>query len=926
MNKTYLKRLSILIIFSFCLLISASKIYAQNNHSLENINNPVILTDENTEYHLGLNLEIFEDRTRKLTIDDITSPEIEKKFIPNTQSIPNLGLKKSAIWVRFRVKNNSSSIEKWKLILADVRMGKIELYIPQDRKKEFIIKKTGRYLPFNTREYNYRYFIFNLPLNYQQEQTVYLRLTSNSIIIFPLIISSLDNFLISDQDSLIFFGWTTGISLIIFIYSLFLFISLKDPDYFYYSIFNFCFCATRVTKHGFYQQFLFPNLTNEFEIHILLVFLSLLSIIKFSHSFLAIKNSNRFLHKINLFLMIIIIVVVIMSYLFLQTYIIIINSILCIIAPAFVLINTIIRLKQGYTPARYFFLGLSIPLIIIIFIALTVIHANENNVLAAKSLEISLIVSICFFSFALGDKIKLIKKQKEKAQTEAISNAELNTKLIREQNVILEQKVAERTKELSIAKEKAEVANKAKSSFIANMSHELRTPLNAILGFSQIMMRSPILSKEDKENTTIINKSGNYLLTLINNILDLSKIEAGKMTLNAKTFDFYSFLNELEDLLHITAENKGLTLIFDHQDDVPQYIYTDETKLRQVLINLINNGIKFTSEGGVSVTVASKILPKNGEKKATNANIIFEVRDTGAGVAEAEMPKLFEAFSQTETGKNSQEGTGLGLPISRKFVQLMGGDITVKSKVGKGTTFRFQIQVNVANKTDVEIEQNPRHVIALKPHQPRYKILIVDDRPTNRLLLIKLLQPLGFELQEAENGKQAIEIWSEWQPHLIWMDMRMPVMDGYESTQIIKGTTKGNATAIIALTASVLEEEKSIILSAGCDDFVRKPFRESIIFETMKKHLGVEYIYAEETATQTPSELPNLQVEDLQVMPSEWLEELYDAAKALDDDLSLELIEQIPVEQSLLAEKLSNLVDDFQFKTIRQLIKSLKSG
>jgi len=444
--------------------------------------------------------------------------------------------------------------------------------------------------------------------------------------------------------------------------------------------------------------------------------------------------------------------------------------------------------------------------------------------------------------------------------------------------------------------------------------------MNAILGFSQIMMRSQSLPPDHLENTTIINRSGNYLLNLINNILDLSKIEAGKMSLNEKNVDFYVLLEEIEDLLQLKADEKNLQLTFEREENVPQYISTDETKLRQVLINLINNGIKFTEEGGVNVFVS--LSPRVSEAEKTY--IHFAVEDTGAGIAEEDLSKVFEAFTQTEVGRNSQEGTGLGLPISRKFVQLMGGDITIKSEVGKGSIFSFDIAGKVVEARDIEIEQrtNKRHVIALKSQKQRYRILVVDDRPINRLLVIKLLQPLGFELKEAANGKEAIEIWEEWNPHLIWMDMRMPVMDGYEATQYIKGTIKGNATAIIALTASVLEEEKAVILSAGCDDFIRKPFRESVIFEAMAKHLGVEYIYEEESQGDTVTHNQPLTVEELKIMPSSWIDQLYQASVDLDDDLILELIAQIPEQYNILIDKLTNLVDNFQLKKIRKLMEN----
>jgi len=504
---------------------------------------------------------------------------------------------------------------------------------------------------------------------------------------------------------------------------------------------------------------------------------------------------------------------------------------------------------------------------------------------------------------------------------EFFGKLEKANKQLEKSNIELEARVKKRTEQLEISKEKAEVANQAKSCFIANMSHELRTPLNAILGFSQIMMRSPHLAPEEKENINIINHSGDYLLTLINNILDLSKIEAGKMTLNRKNFDLYCLLQEVEDLLHLKAEAKELKLLFEYDSDVPQYINTDEIKLHQILINLISNAIKFTSEGGIFVQVKNNKsrLKKN---EINNVQLLFIVKDTGVGIAPEELDKLFEAFVQTESGKESQEGTGLGLPISRKFIRLMGGDITVESELEKGTTFSFNIQANMVNVADVQTKENSYKVIALKPGQCRYRILIVDDRTTNRLLLIKLLEPLGFELQEASNGKEALEKWDVWQPHLIFMDMRMPVMDGYEATEYIKGTTKGNATVIIALTASILEEEKTILLSAGCSDLIGKPFKESEIFATMNKHLGVEYIYEEEESKyQTNSK--SLTGEDLTVMPKEWLQKLYSASKALDDDVILELITEIPESESVLIEGLTLLVEDFQIKTIKQLVEQI---
>lgn len=503
------------------------------------------------------------------------------------------------------------------------------------------------------------------------------------------------------------------------------------------------------------------------------------------------------------------------------------------------------------------------------------------------------------------DRVELLQTLSTQAAI-SIENAQLYTQL-EDYSHSLEVKVEERTAELAAATEEAQSANKAKSTFIANMSHELRSPLNAILGFSQLMLRSRGLSKEYAENLGIITRSGEHLLTLINNVLDLSKIESGKTTLNEKNFDLYRLLDDMEDMFGLKAKEKGLQLTCDRSPEVPRYIRTDQVKLRQVIINLLNNALKFTPEGGVSV--GATVGEDRGNERVA---IHFEIADTGAGIAPEEIDSLFEAFVQTSTGKQAQEGTGLGLPISRQFVQLMGGDMGVRSQVGKGTAFYFEIVVPRVEGADVESNKPTRQIIALEPNQPRYRILIVDDKPINRKLLIELLNPLGFELKEANNGQEAVDIFSEWEPHLIWMDMRMPVMDGYEATRAIKGTPKGETTKIIALTANVLEEEKAVVIEAGCDDFLRKPFRETEIFEMMSTHIGVSYVYEEERKTDEAEGIPSgevLTAEAIKALPGELIASLEEALLEGDLDSMTTITEEISTQNAPLAAALKTCLD-----------------
>ncbi len=526
-----------------------------------------------------------------------------------------------------------------------------------------------------------------------------------------------------------------------------------------------------------------------------------------------------------------------------------------------------------------------------------------------------------------------IKKQMAALNAEIIQRKRVESE-IRRLNESLEQMVRERTTELEMAndalrtsKDAAETANKAKSVFLANMSHELRTPLNAVLGFSDILMRNASAGREfltptQTEHLAIVHRSGEHLLTLINNVLELSRIESGRDTVETVQCNLHQLLFELVDMFKLKASDKGLALRVGALTDLPMYVKTDEIKVRQILINLLGNAVKFTEQGQVMVRAGACSRAATASTGPETTWIFFEISDTGVGIDEKELDFIFAPFAQAAS-HGKKEGTGLGLAISREFVNLLGGEITVRSRRGKGAVFAFEIPVETVPTSAVSPEVENNVIVGLAPGGPTYRILIVDDNPQSRKLLHGLLQPLGFELHEAENGQKAIEKWETYSPQLIWMDLRMPVLNGYEATGHIKKSPGGDKTKILALTASSFEDEREKILEAGCDDFLRKPFAENDIFQMLVRHLGVQYVYGEnKVAGAEPESRKRLEPGQPAVLPSELKRRLQQAAVELNPKSVQDVIQEIERLDTVTASIFKRYAGNFDFGGLLDLLNS----
>jgi signal transduction histidine kinase/CheY-like chemotaxis protein len=852
---------------------------------------PVILTDTVEVYPLSLHLELLEDPQANLTINDVRTPITARSFKPNNQTSPGFGFTPSAYWAKFDLNNQSAQTKRWLFEIAFPLHDEVDVYVfntsgpllsQQNPSQQW---HTGDSVPFASRPYDNHNFVFPLVLGPQQSVTVYVRLKSDNSMLLPFTLWSVDSFNATNVRAILGLGLYYGIMLVMMLYNAFVYVSVRDKSYLFYIIYLLFFSLSVLNINGLGMQFLWPNApwwSNQG--FMIFMFQTAFWGVLFSQHFLQLKTQAPLLNRLFNLMSVLCILAMLVAISTYPKYSLYLSAATAVAFVSLIMTAAIYLFKQNYRPARFFLLAWTGFLVGVIMRMLFSTGMISGDFIFQHGVQLGSAIEVILLSLALADRINALKEQ-------ARDNAEL-------------------------ARQYAEQANQAKSVFVADVSHEIRTPLNAILGFTQLLYRDPQLGPSQRQKIEIIEKSGAHLLALINNILDISKIESNAMTLQTEDFELVSLVKSIGVMLGVRCDEKHLMWRFVNKAEQTVSVHGDHTKLRQILINLLGNAVKFTQRGSVTLTLSNP----------ANNHYCFEVIDTGTGIELAEQQAIFAAFGQTVQGIKAG-GTGLGLAIASRQVTLMGGFLQLSSIPNKGSRFFFTIKLLPAHQDIQTSQQQVRREFKITPGVT-INALVVDDLKENRDALCQMLQHIGLSVTESNTGKGALLQLQQTQnlPEFVFVDIRMPVMDGVNTMQAIGRlySQQNKKTTCIAVTANAMQQDIDSCLNLGFDHYITKPFRFATLCDAIVRFMPPELAHQIEQTQQINQGAPTLDLSNFDMPPQLYraLNEAADVYEVSKLEVALEALAKLSPQGQQMADKLGHYITNYDMDgLLRELEK-----